>query len=95
MLTYLFDASAAVEYYIPHNERARKAVQFIQEQRTVHRQAVLFIQNICIAEVFNTLARKRFMPGKPEESPSEESNKKHLKKFQRHDHWGEFSILTT
>jgi hypothetical protein len=59
MRTYLFDASAAVDIYIPRNDRVSKAIQFIQVQKRL-RKAKLFIPNICIAEVFNTFAKRRF-----------------------------------
>jgi hypothetical protein len=62
MLTYLFDASAAVEIYAPRNDRVKRIINHILAQKDVHRGASLFIPNFCIAEGFNTLARKHFDP---------------------------------
>jgi hypothetical protein len=87
MLTYLFDASAAVEIYVPRNDRVKKAIQFIQTQKRL-RRAKLFIPNICIAEVLNTFARRRFRPGRPQDVIDEESYKRVLSNFRDHIHWG-------
>jgi len=87
VLTYLFDASAAVEIYIPRNDHVNKAVQFIQTQKRL-RKAKLFIPNICIAEVLNTFARRRFRPERPRDVLDEESYKLHLSNFRDHIHWG-------
>jgi hypothetical protein len=88
MLTYLFDASAAVEMYIPRDEQSGKAVTYILEQKITYYQAALFIPNICIAEVFNTLARKYFKPRDQKEAIDKESYEKHLRHFREHVHWG-------
>lgn len=87
MRTYLFDACAAVDIYV-RNERTQKAIKYILDQKNVYKQAVLFIPNICIAEVFNTLARRHFKPKNPIEELNEESYKKHLESFRKHIHWG-------
>ncbi len=88
MLTYLFDASAAVEIYVPRNERTKKAVRYILEQKNTYNEAVLFIPNICIAEVFNTLARKRFKPRDQNDALDSENYERHLERFREHVHWG-------
>ncbi len=87
MLTYLFDASAAVEIYTPRNDQVKKAVQFIQTQKRLHK-AKLFIPNICIAEVLNTFARRHFRPGRPQDVLDEQSYKTHLSNFRDQIHWG-------
>jgi predicted nucleic acid-binding protein len=84
VLTYLFDASAAVELYAPRNERTRKTLEFIAEQRRTHRKAVLLIPNFCIVEVFNALAKKYFA----EHSLEREGYEKCLKRFRQDIHWG-------
>lgn len=84
MLTYLFDASAAVELYAPRNERTRKTLEFIAEQRRTYRKAVLLIPNFCIVEVFNALAKKYFA----EHSLEREGYEKCLKRFRQDIHWG-------
>ena len=61
MKTYLFDASAAVEFYVLRN-KSKKIVGFIKEQKKTYRQASLFMPNICVAEVFNTLGRVHTKP---------------------------------
>lgn len=60
MPTYLFDASAAVELYAPHTTKLKKVVRFIVEQKTIHKQAMLYIPNFCVVEVSNALARRHF-----------------------------------
>jgi predicted nucleic acid-binding protein len=84
VLTYLFDASAAVELYAPRNERTRKTLEFIAEQRRTYRKAVLLIPNFCIVEVFNALAKKYFA----EHSLERERYEKCLKRFRQDIHWG-------
>ena len=84
MLTYLFDASAAVELYAPRNERTRKTLEFIAEQRRTYRKAVLLIPNFCIVEVFNALAKKYFA----EHSLAKDDYAKCLKRFRQDIHWG-------
>lgn len=86
MLTYLFDASAAVELYAPqpHNLKAKKAVEYIVTQKKIHKQAALYIPNFCIVEVFNTLARKHFKDGVLDKSTYEDS----LRRFRDDVHWG-------
>jgi predicted nucleic acid-binding protein len=84
VLTYLFDASAAVELYAPRNERTRKTLEFIAEQRRTYRKAVLLIPNFCIVEVFNALAKKYFA----EHSLEREGYEKCLKRFRQDIHWG-------
>jgi hypothetical protein len=84
MMTYLFDASAAVELYAAGNAKVEKAARFIVDQKRVHRQAALYIPNFCVVEVFNTLARKRFKDGILEEAQYENS----LKRFRDDVHWG-------
>lgn len=89
MLTYLFDASAAIEVYISQSESVKKVVRYVLDQKMVHRQAALFIPNFCVAEVFNTLARKHFDPGDDPQVLNDLEYKRHLDKFRRHVHWGE------
>lgn len=84
MLTYLFDASAAVELYAPRNQRTCRTLQFIAEQRTIYRQAVLLIPNFCIVEVFNALAKKYFA----ERSLKREGYEESLRRFRQDIHWG-------
>ncbi|MGA7341083.1 MAG: hypothetical protein WBE72_21520 [Terracidiphilus sp.] len=87
MRTYLFDASAAVEIYLPRNERVAKTIQFIQTQKRLHK-AKLFIPNICIAEVFNTFAKRRFRAERQQDVIDEPSYKRHLSNFRDNIHWG-------
>jgi hypothetical protein len=84
MLTYLFDASAAVELYASRNVKCKKAVRFIVEQRKTHKQAVLYIPNFCVVEVFNALARRHFKDGVLDDAQYENS----LKLFRDDVHWG-------
>jgi predicted nucleic acid-binding protein len=84
MLTYLFDASAAVELYAARNPKAEKAARFIVEQKKIHRQAALYIPNFCVVEVFNTLARKHFKEGVIDRKAYEDS----LRRFRDDVHWG-------
>lgn len=91
MLTYLFDASAAVELYAPRNERTRKTLEFIAEQRRTYRKAVLLIPNFCIVEVFNALAKKYFA----EHSLAKDDYAKCLKRFRQDIHWGKPCMRTS
>ena len=84
MLTYLFDASAAVELYRRDNSKARKAAEYIVAQRKLHGQATLYIPNFCVVEVFNTFARKHFRDRELDEKGYESS----LKRFIDDVHWG-------
>jgi predicted nucleic acid-binding protein len=87
MLTYLFDASAAIEIYLPRNETCRSAVQSILDQKT-DLGATLFIPNICIAEVFNTFARRHFAPKDSNDWLDERTYKECLETFRDDIHWG-------
>jgi predicted nucleic acid-binding protein len=83
-LTYLFDASAAVEIYSARSPKVEKAVRFIIDQKKIHRQAVLYIPNFCVVEVFNTLARKHFKDGTLDDAHYEDC----LRRFRDDVHWG-------
>ncbi len=87
MRTYLFDASAAVDIYVPRNKRVGTAIQFIQTQKRV-RKAKLFIPSFCIAEVFNTFAKRRFRAERQQDVLDEASYKQHLSNFRDQIHWG-------
>lgn len=85
MRTYLFDASATVEIYLPSRSKTSKvvkALEFILEQKTVHHAAALLIPNICIAEVFNALA-KRYSS----ESIPRSEYVKSVRDFRKDIHW--------
>lgn len=84
MLSYLFDASAAVELYVQQNAKARKAAQYIVSQRTIHKRAALYIPNFCVPEVFNALARKHFRDHDLDKKAYESS----LSRFRDDIHWG-------
>lgn len=84
MNTFLFDASAAVDLYAPRSERVKTLVGRIRAQKTILKRATLFIPDICIAEVFNTLARKHFREGILDRATYE----KCLKQFRDDIHWG-------
>jgi hypothetical protein len=87
MLTYLFDASAAVEIYVPRDHRMGKCIGHILEHKTMH-EASLFIPNFCIAEVFNTLARMRFDPTSDDKPMEQIGYEKALESFRGDVHWG-------
>jgi hypothetical protein len=76
-----------VEIYIPHDHRIRKCVDHILEQKTMH-QASLFIPNFCIAEVFNTFARKHFDPNDRDSALDADGYERCLSSFRSHIHWG-------
>ncbi len=57
-LYYLFDASAVIHLYVP-DEKLTPRVDHFLEQRALGK-AFLFIPNFCVAETFNTLARKHY-----------------------------------
>jgi hypothetical protein len=82
--TYLFDASAAVEIYVPRDERTKKILRYIVDQRRLHKSAELLIPSFCIAEVFNTLARKHF----GDKSLNRSAYEKSLSEFRQAVHWG-------
>jgi predicted nucleic acid-binding protein len=84
MLSYLFDASAAVELYVPRNAKVEKAVRFIVDQKRTHKQAALYIPNFCVVEVFNALARRHFKDGVLDGTQYESA----LKHFRDDIHWG-------
>ena len=88
MLTYLLDASAATDIYVPRDERIRRVLQYILEQRNTFRQATLFIPNFCIAEVFNSFARMHFSRDGQNQALTPEEYKKCLQTFRSHIHWG-------
>jgi len=83
-LSYLFDASAAVELYAPRSSKIEKAVQFIVDQKRTHKQAALYIPNFRVVEVFNALARRHFKDGALDRAQYESS----LKRFRDDVHWG-------
>ncbi len=85
MRTYLFDASAAVEFYLPETEKIKKTLKHLREQKEPRAQAAIFIPNFCIAEVFNAFAKKL-----REEKISREEYKRCLDKFRGDIHWGRF-----
>lgn len=86
MLTYLFDASAAVEIYLPspRDEKIQRAVRFIVEQRTKFHQAALYIPNFCVVEVFSVFARKYFRGSELSKHEYEHC----LERFRDDIHWG-------
>jgi hypothetical protein len=84
VLTYLFDASAAVELYAPRNARREKIVRFIVEQKWPLKKAILYIPNFCVVEVFNTLARKCFRDSMLDKTQYESA----LNRFRNDIHWG-------
>jgi len=85
MLTYLFDASAALELYAPRNQKTAKVVQYIKAQgRELYKCAILLIPSFCIVEVFNGLAKKYFR-GK---SLTKDEYEKRLNLFRSDIHWG-------
>jgi predicted nucleic acid-binding protein len=88
MKTYLFDASAAVELYLPGDRRVKRVVSFIREQKTRFQEAMLYIPSFCIAEVLNTLARKHFRPTIKDEPLTQASYNECLKRFRDDVHWG-------
>jgi predicted nucleic acid-binding protein len=88
MLTYLYDASAAVELYVPSRDAASRAAHFILDQRVIHKQAITYIPNFCIAEVFNTLARKHLRPKGDEPKLSRQQHEDCLDRFRNDVHWG-------
>jgi len=88
MLTYLFDASAAVQVYAPSNLKAARAVHYILAQKMDYKHAALFIPNICIVEVFNALAKKRYKAREGALTP--EQYLEYLARFRRHIHWGKY-----
>jgi len=88
MKTYLFDACAAVDIYLPRDNRVKKAIQFIINQKKLHNQATLFIPNICIAEVFNAFAKKRFEPEDSSEQLDNDAYARCLGRFRNDVHWG-------
>jgi hypothetical protein len=55
---YLFDASALHHIYVPDDKLTERLDHFI-EQKGLGR-AFLFVPNFCVAEVFNSLARRHF-----------------------------------
>jgi predicted nucleic acid-binding protein len=86
--TYLFDASAAIEIYLPRSPRTKKAVQFILDQKKTFKQATLFIPNFCIVEVINTFGRMHFSQDSPDQPLDSEDYEKNLNKFREDVHWG-------
>jgi predicted nucleic acid-binding protein len=88
MRTYLFDASAAVELYLPGDRRVKKVVSFFHDQKTRFQEAMLYIPSFCIAEVFNVLARRHFRPEKTDLSLSEDEYRDCLLRFRDDVHWG-------
>jgi hypothetical protein len=86
MLTYLFDASSAIELYLPRprSEEIQRAVRFILEQKTKYRQAVLYIPNFCVVEVFSVFARKYFRDSELSRKEYEQC----LERFREDIHWG-------
>ena len=86
--TYLLDASAAIEIYIPRSSRTKKAIQFILDQKRIFRQATLLIPNFCIVEVLNAFARMRFSQEHEDQPLSAMDYEKHLTRFRDDVHWG-------
>ena len=88
MKTYLFDASAAVELYLPGDCKVKSVVSFLRDQKTKFHEAMIYIPSFCIAEVFNTLARKHFRPSKDDEQLTKADYVECLGSFRKDVHWG-------
>jgi len=90
MYTYLFDTSAVVNLYLPRSpqtRRKRSRIEYLVEQRTLHRKATLLIPSFCIAEVFNTFARLCLSPRSDDRPLTEEEYKSCLDHFRDDIHW--------
>jgi hypothetical protein len=89
MLAYLFDTSAIASFYVPKdaNHNPAKVFERIRKQRE-DLGCVLYVPNICIPEVLNTLAKFRFeaKPDGPRLNPSQ--YKQTLERFRHDVHWG-------
>lgn len=83
MRTYLFDACAAVDLYSPRSEKVKRLLKFIVEQRTIFKNAALFIPDFCIVEVFNSLAKMHFK----KRILSKEQYEDCLQQFRNDIHW--------
>lgn len=91
MLTYLLDTSAAVEIYMPDGSGdrfAKRVLNHIIEQKALFREAILFIPNFCIAEVFNTFARKHYSPKDSKDKLSDVEYGRCVAEFRDDIHWG-------
>lgn len=60
-LYYLIDASALVHLYVPEQNLIH-LLDHLLEQRGLQK-AFLYVPNFCVAETFNTIARKHFREG--------------------------------
>jgi len=83
MKAYLFDASAAIQIYVPRDETVRLSVEKVLKQKELG-QAVLFIPNFCVAEVFNAFAKMHFR----ERGMGDDEYQRCLGDFREHIHWG-------
>ncbi|MDE3148206.1 MAG: hypothetical protein KGL37_01945 [Acidobacteriota bacterium] len=83
MQTYLFDASAAVQIYVPRKKTIRQSIEYVLKQKELG-QAMLFIPNFCVAEVFNAFAKMHFR----ERRMGADEYKRSLKDFRDDIHWG-------
>jgi hypothetical protein len=91
VITYLFDASAAVQIYAPESDYARESINTFVKQRDrkdKKNAARFFIPNICIPEVFNTLAKKYHNDKNSSLHQNEDLYRKCLKDFRNDIHWG-------
>jgi predicted nucleic acid-binding protein len=86
MKTYLLDASAAVEIYLNPYRRPSKIDDILEEKDKA--AANIFIPNICVAEAFNTFARKHFAPKKDDNPLSSHDYQRCLEQFREDIHWG-------
>jgi predicted nucleic acid-binding protein len=91
MFTHLFDTSAVVHLYLPAEEhktkRLRARVEYLVQQRTLHRKAALLVPSFCIAEVFNTFAKLHFRPGENDRVLSDAEYKSCLTQFRQDIIW--------
>jgi predicted nucleic acid-binding protein len=84
MFTHLFDTSAVVHLYLPEQpktKRMKTKIEYLVEQRTVHRKATLLIPSFCVAEVFNTFAKLYFRPRESDRALSKEEYESCLTRF--------------
>jgi len=90
MFTHLFDTSAVVHLYLPEQpktKRMKAKIEYLVEQRTVHRKATLLIPSFCVAEAFNTFAKLHFRPRESDRALSKEEYESCLTRFREDINW--------
>lgn len=87
MRAILFDASAVVSWYLDQSPRVKEPRSRILRLKKDH-GCILYVPNICIPEVLNAFARRRYESDKSGNRLTLTEYSEYLNRFERDIHWG-------